>query len=685
MRFQNLQLVRYGKFTDTEIALPKAEHDFHLIVGPNEAGKSTVRGAIADLLFGFPARAAAMAFLHPQPDLRLAAQVTDGNDLLDFVRVKAAKNTLRSSTDATLADDTLLAFLGTADRGFFEKMFGLGHAQLVEGGQSILDASKDVSQVLFQSAAGIAGLGKVKESLLAEAEKLWAPRHSAARVYYAASDQCDVAVKDLKAATVRAKAWEEARRALEEVEGRVATAKETKTTLRTRRIKLERVRRLAPTVQALRAKVGQLEAQGDVLELPANASTILGTGESELSVAETMLRQCNLTVEQLTLQRDNAIYDAEVLALKDDIEALAAFGESVRNHYTDLPVRQAEFTQQMSLARAAAAELGWPEDETALLDRLPSPLIVREIQRLVTEHARLLETKVGAAKAVDAKQEELDEAAEELAGTAAREVSALLRSAISEAQSHRNTASNQSKLSTAVKAADRNLETALSSLGEWRRDIGLLQQMSVPSTERLSELLKKRQILESERDAAVDRADEAQRALDDAMLAVKQYAEARHIVTGTEVREARGSRDAKWHAIKTGNSPIESAAAGLDTAIALADELVDSQLGSATEAAELQSLKQREERAQVDIGARLLVKKRKTAEIAAVDHEWQTLATALGLIGLSLADAQAWMVKREQAIAAADARDASDGELQQEVEAAQAALGVLTAQLVHAG
>ncbi|MBQ0917738.1 AAA family ATPase [Hydrogenophaga aromaticivorans] len=685
MRFQNLQLVRYGKFTDTEVALPKAEHDFHLIIGPNEAGKSTVRGAIADLLFGFPARAAAMAFLHPQPDLRLAAQVNDGNDLLDFVRVKAAKNTLRSSTDAPLADDALVAFLGAADRGFFEKMFGLGHAQLVEGGQSILDASKDVSQVLFQSAAGIAGLGKVKEGLLSEAEKLWAPRHSAARVYYAASDQCDVAVKDLKAATVRTKAWDEARRALEEVEGRIATAKETKTALQTRRIKLERVRRLAPTVQELRAKVGQLEAQGDVLELPANASTILGTGVSELSVAETVVRQCNLAVEQLTQQREDAIYDAEVLAVKDDIEALAAFGESVRNHYTDLPVRQAEFTQQMSLARAAAAELGWPEDETALHDRLPGPLIVREIQRLVTEHARLLETKVGAAKAVNAKQEELDEATEELGNTAAREVSALLRSAISEAQSHRNTASNQSKLSAAVKAADRNLETALSSLGEWRRDIGVLQQMSVPSTERLSELLKKRQLLESERDAAVDRADEAQRALDDAMLAVKQYAEARHIVTGTEVREARGSRDAKWHAIKTGNSPLETAAAGLDTAIALADELVDSQLGSATEAAELQSLKQREERSQLDLGARQQVKEKKDADMLAFDHEWQALASALGLPGLPLADAQAWMVKRELALAAADARGAKDGELQQEVGDAQAARGELTVQLAQAG
>lgn len=54
MRLNNLHLVRFGKFTDTDISLPKAEHDFHLVIGHNEAGKSTMRGAIADLLFGLP-------------------------------------------------------------------------------------------------------------------------------------------------------------------------------------------------------------------------------------------------------------------------------------------------------------------------------------------------------------------------------------------------------------------------------------------------------------------------------------------------------------------------------------------------------------------------------------------------------------------------------------------------------
>jgi uncharacterized protein YhaN len=266
MRLQRLQLIRYGKFTDAKMALPRADHDFHFIVGPNEAGKSTVRTAIAELLFGFHPRSGAMAFLHPQPDLRLGAQLADGGSQLDFLRIKANKNTLRSPTDVALPDDALAVFLGTADREFFEQMFGLDHVQLVRGGQTILDASKDVSQVLFQSAAGIASLGKVKDSLVAEADKLWGPRVSSGRAYYAASARWEEACKELKVLTVRTKVWTAAREKLAEVEARIDAATSEKKSLQTRRTKLERVRRLAPTLQALRSKLAELEQLGEVLE-----------------------------------------------------------------------------------------------------------------------------------------------------------------------------------------------------------------------------------------------------------------------------------------------------------------------------------------------------------------------------------------------------------------------------------
>ena len=685
MRLQNLQLVRYGKFTETEIALPRSQHDFHLIVGPNEAGKSTIRGAIADLLFGFPVRANAMAFLHPQPELRLAAQIANDDAVLDFARVKAAKNTLRNAADTALADDALAEFLGAADRKFFENMFGLGHMQLVEGGQSILDASKDVSQVLFQSAAGIAGLGKVKEALVDEAGKLWGPRYSATRSYYAAHDQCEEASRELKAATVRTKAWADASKEFDEAEASIATAKAQKAQLQTRRGKLERVRRLAPAVQELRSAQADLQALGEVLDLPANASEILDTGESELSVAQTVLRHCSLDVQQFTQQREDAVYDAEMLALKSDVEDLAAFGERVRNHYADLLTQQAELERSVLLAQTAGAELGWPQEPAGLRSKLSLAVALREVQRLVAEHGALKTTTENAINAAAAKQEELDAVAAELEETVGSEVPVALRGVISEAQAIKNTAATQAKLASAVQTAQRNLEVALAGLGAWRRDIQALGSMSIPSAERLAGLLAKRHALEAEHAAGVGRTEDAQEEFESAELACKQYAEASRVVTGQDVRQARDSRDEKWHLIKTRQTGLESGAAGLEAAIALADELVDSQLGSATEAAELQSLRQRAERAKADLETRQRASERKAAELAALDQEWQVLSAGLQLPQLALADAQAWMARREQALQAAALLDEKHAQLQDEVKQAQAVTAALMAQLLQAG
>ncbi len=103
MRFHRLDLIKYGKFSDRSVEFPAAKQDFHLIVGPNEAGKSTLRSAIVDLLFGIPTRSL-LSFLHPLNELRLGAYVSNTSGSLEFHRVKARNQTLRSPLDAALPD-----------------------------------------------------------------------------------------------------------------------------------------------------------------------------------------------------------------------------------------------------------------------------------------------------------------------------------------------------------------------------------------------------------------------------------------------------------------------------------------------------------------------------------------------------------------------------------------------------
>lgn len=54
MRFRRLELVRYGGFADRPLVFGEGRPDLHIVVGPNEAGKSKTLQAIRDFLFGIP-------------------------------------------------------------------------------------------------------------------------------------------------------------------------------------------------------------------------------------------------------------------------------------------------------------------------------------------------------------------------------------------------------------------------------------------------------------------------------------------------------------------------------------------------------------------------------------------------------------------------------------------------------
>lgn len=153
MRLNELNLLAYGKFTECELTFPRGEHDFHVIIGPNEAGKSTVRRAIRELLFGME-RQSPLGFLHPQSDLKLKAALEGPAGKLEFIRTKQQKS-LRSLVDEPLPDSYLAATLGSLTEEAFIHLHSLDHSALVRGGRGIVDPSTSVSQMLFQAASGL--------------------------------------------------------------------------------------------------------------------------------------------------------------------------------------------------------------------------------------------------------------------------------------------------------------------------------------------------------------------------------------------------------------------------------------------------------------------------------------------------------------------------------------------------
>lgn len=653
MRFQRIDLLKYGKFTGRSIDFPAAKRDFHLIVGPNEAGKSTLRSAILDLLFGIPPRSQ-LAFLHPLNELRLGATIGNQAGSLEFHRAKAQKQTLRTPADSVLADNALMPYLGTADRNFFDQMFGLDHTRLVAGGNSILNAENDVGQVLFQSAAGIASLGKIRDALMAEADKLWAPKKAAARVYYSAAESLEKANAALKEATVRPKVWADANARLESITAELDGVVNALRQLEVKRSRLERVRRTAPFLQAVRDIERQLSELGAVVELPADAAGTLATATRELATAHKLLELYSDDVEKTQQDLAGVQVDATILGLAADITALEECRLRYGAHERDIGRREEEISALLADMRKASAQLGWEcESEDALEARLPSLLVRRELSRLSRAQSGLAQALRAAQQAEQSRQAEIRQLSQELAEMDQGDVRPALRAALDRARTIGDPESallNQQGLLSKAKAV---LDNATLSLGKWNKPIAELAAMQLPGQEALLNVAQDRQTLFTERKALAKRIQEQAEAVSTIDLKIVQLKDMHRPTTQETVAQIRQERDASWSAIKEGAVSLQQGAEQFEAEVRRADELADKRLENVEVAAELQSQQHQLQRATLLQSTLAEQFSQLKVQIAEFDKIWDESATALGLPGMRLEDIGEWIAKREKALAAA--------------------------------
>ncbi|MBN3785460.1 YhaN family protein [Burkholderia sp. Ac-20353] len=649
MRIKQLDLIKYGKFTDETLRFPRAMNDFHVIVGPNEAGKSTIRTAVSELLFGMKLQTP-LDFLHSTPELRIGGVLESGAGELAFHRARG-RSPLRTPADERLPDDFLAAVLDGAGKEFFEQMFGLDHGRLVEGGRSILDASDKLGQVLFESAAGVGSLGPVREELEARSGELWAPRRSGSAFALAESAFND-AVSELKAVQVRTRDWVERKEACEAVEQEIERLRAAQRGLESLRSKLERVRRLAPYLKELTIKEGALAELGDVVDMPPTAYADLLKAQGDLAAEQKVLEERRADLAAKRQSRDAIEADVDALALAGDIDALDKLRSACANHRQDLLLRDAEVERHLSAAFGAAAQLGWPADEAMLRAALPKALSLKTVTNLLRDHGALHQALIGARDAFDEKTRERAQLKDQLDGLSTVEVPDALRTALADAQGFRNSGQREQALDREVAAAARALEYALDELGQWRRPVDVLRTLDLPSTSRLAALLKEDSEQASMVAAAREALESAREELERLELQERHFTESNKVVTTADVLAARVRRDDAWGDVKRGTVGVDAGAPAVDDAIRLADELVDSRLGTTQAAATLQSLRQQVESSRANLMRRQAALSEREREQSVSRDAWTQLAAAAGVPGMPLADMSDWLAKRDAAMTA---------------------------------
>jgi len=660
MRLDRLDLIRFGKFTSRALDFPVAERDFHVIVGPNEAGKSTVRAAILDLLYGIP-KNTPHAFIHAMPELRLGGAISHDGAALEFGRTKGNKQTLRCAADKVLADNVLDAFLGATDRDFFAQMFGLNHDRLVRGGDSILSASDDLGQVLFQSAAGIGNLGAVRESLEAEADKLWSKRKSNERAYYVALDDLERAKTALKNATVRSKDWSEAQHGLAALDAELAQARQDHLAVKAHRNLLERVRRVKPQMDALAEIAAAMALHAKAPELPPSAAATLAEAQRDIAAAEAGIAHADPALRAATDAVAAIRVDERMRELGTEINELNDSRLALRAHPASIARLQAEVEAQWAVAADVAAQIEWDaSSEEVLRARVPGQAVHAELERLIRSHAALQQQVTTAGRAEKAKLGELSRARALASALPATEVGAGLKVALGQVQKLGDFDAAQVLRQEQVEQKEVAASLAFDALGAWRRDEAALRAMSAPSVQAVAGFTNDELADETQARALAARGRSLDEQVAQLELDIAQFREMHQPVSADQVRRARGERDAKWASLKgdaanTDGPALLVHAAEYEKLVEGADALADTRHDKVQQGSELQSKQQQQQRL-------LLERATAAADVARLadaalmrDAKWAGFARECGLPELPYQLALGWLDARTRALDAAQA------------------------------
>jgi uncharacterized protein YhaN len=344
MHIRSLTLDRFGAFADRTINFGPG---LTLVMGANEAGKSTALAALSHLLWGVPPTSR-YAFLHARQSLMLHAT-------LELPEEDAAFNVVRRHTGLTDLGTggavTTPWVTSPADtRARWRQSFGLSHDELRQGGADLCRGSGDLAELVFTARSGQA-VRQLLEQIDREADALFKQHrgNKSVAVRLAYNSYLD-AVARVRESTAGGHVVRAVRDDLERADGDVAAAGKASADARQMAALLER-RTLAAdharSVAALDHELQELLAEGVVLDEEQLARW--AALNDRYLIAGEALDDLGPKVEAVSRHRAEVFEDGDLLVDEEEMTRLHLAHEA----------RQADVARAQELFGQAAASERW--------------------------------------------------------------------------------------------------------------------------------------------------------------------------------------------------------------------------------------------------------------------------------------------------------------------------------------
>ena len=490
MRFLKLGFTAFGPFTGLELDLSGgAPGGFHMVFGPNEAGKSSALRGVHDLLFGFPERTKD-AHVHPTAELRIAATLeSEAGAVLAIQRLKRRKDALRDANDAPLDESSLGALLGGVDAQVFERLFGLDHERLARAGQALLEDKGDVGESLFDAGSGGPGIRRVLTELAEHADEIFKPRSSKARlnVLLEGYKEAKAALRD---AQVFPEKWQAQSLKLQTERARLEALVELRKNRRQEYAAQDRLKVTLGPIAQRQALLEKLAALGPVPALAENARERRERAQRILDEA---------THERARLERE-AAKKRERLAelvvpenlLGVSVEAIERLRDRVGGHRTaekDLPRRLEDVRRGEANLERLVATL-YPGHTLDGIEALrPNATDLSRVRKLPQQHAALTERVSNSLKALRALGVRGAQAAQALGEIRVVADLGVKRRALATARAKGDLERRARDAKLAHAQLQSSARSKLSALGSWQGTLEALPGLAVPQDETVARFL----------------------------------------------------------------------------------------------------------------------------------------------------------------------------------------------------
>ena len=658
MRLLSLDLERYGPFTGRTVRFREGAR-LHVVLGANEAGKSSALSAVTDLLFGIEPRTR-YDFLHEMPQMRIGAEIraADGRRLA-FRRRKGNRNTLVDAADEPLPEDALAPFLGGLTREVFCRAFGLDAGSLRAGAAEMMDAEGEVGASLFAAASGLRGYSGLQAELEAEAADIFTPRASQKRSFYQALGRHEEARRAIRAGELRAGDWRDLNAAIEAAGARLAEIKAARGRIAAEQARLARLRRVGPLLQAIDGMALEAGAEPDLGPVPDAWIDRLGEALAALRTTGEAAARAEAAAAEAALALDGALVDEAVLARTDEI--LQAFRGIDRfdKDGIDLPRIRGEVAEFGRDLTHLAARIGLPDAE-GLRACQPSDAARTRIEGLIRAGREDAAALARLEQDLTVRRAEQERLAAAMAGAGGLADPAPLRADLKAFAGLRRDLDRRDDFETALARDARSIAAQAARLSPPIHDLAAYAAGRPPSADAVARFRRDLDGVTRERDRAADRRAAAEAAVARRRARLRAREAGRPIPSLADLGALRAARDALLAGLPGGGADAFARfGAALAAADRAADDLVSDAARVAEQAADARSLEGEEAEASAAAEALAAGEARLSDGAAA----WREAWGPCGIVPAAPAEMAAWLGEVEGLLDEAQALETTRLEL----------------------